>query len=232
MDKLTPELVEALTLAQDEIKHADQDGKNPYFKSDYATLEQVISTVKPVLNKHGVMFQQISHKSDVGACVETWFFGHGGMLSTGPVTIAATQIDPQAFGSAFTYAKRYSLSLACGIGHQKDDDAEQGMRRKLTSKPKDTATEKTEEWNDKAVKALADPVIFKYKVMKDDTIIAGCQDPIEYLQLCREHMRDPASDACKAMFRSSEDYIKEAQEVTAGKIKDAFTQLQGLYAHD
>ena len=232
MDKLTPELVEALTLAQDEIKHADKDGKNTYFKSDYATLEEVISTVKPVLNKHGVMFQQISHRSDVGACVETWFFGHGGMLNTGPVTIAAVQTDPQAFGSAFTYAKRYSLSLACGIGHQKDDDAEtymvkdrsqkaiqreQDKRRKLTPKPKDAAH---------------DPVVHKYKVMKNDTIIAGCQDPIEYLQLCRAHMRDPANDACKAIFRSSEDYIKEAQEVTAGKIKDAFTQLQGLYAND
>ena len=103
-----------------------------------------------MLNKHGVMFQQISHRTDMGACVETLFLGHGGTLATGPVLIAATQTDPQAFGSALTYAKRYSLSLACGIGHQKDDDAEQGMRRKLTPKPQEA------------------PVIHKYKVMKND----------------------------------------------------------------
>ena len=217
MDTVTPELVEALTLAQDEIKHADKDGKNPYYKSDYATLEQVISTVKPVLNKHGVMFQQISHRTDIGACVETLFLGHGGTLATGPVLIAATQSDPQAFGSALTYAKRYSLTLACGIGHQKDDDAEQGMRRKLTAKPE--PTQKT-------------PVIHKYKVMKNDTIIDGCHDPIEYLQLCRLHMKDTKSDACKVIFRSSEDYIKEAQEVTTGKIQEAFATLRGVYGND
>ena len=115
-------LIDALIKAQSEIEHASKDGNNPYFKSGYATLEQVISTVKPPLNNNGIYFQQQSHDCEEGVCIETVFYGHNAMLKTGKVTIP-TDRTPQGRGSGLTYAKRYSLSLACGIGHQKDDDA-------------------------------------------------------------------------------------------------------------
>ena len=116
------DLIAALIKAQSEIQHASKDGNNPYFKSGYATLEQVISTVKPPLNSNGIYFQQQSHDCEEGVCIETVFYGHNAMLKTGKVTIP-TDRTPQGRGSGLTYAKRYSLSLACGIGHQKDDDA-------------------------------------------------------------------------------------------------------------
>ena len=34
----------------------------------------------------------------------------------------------QGFGSALTYARRYSLSLACGIGSEEDDDGNQAEK--------------------------------------------------------------------------------------------------------
>ncbi len=117
------ELIDALIAAQSQIQHATKDGINPYFKSGYATLEQVITAVKEPLNNNGIYFQQASHESPTGACVETTFWGYGSSLSTGKVQIPADRNDAQAFGSALTYAKRYSLSMACGIGHQTDDDA-------------------------------------------------------------------------------------------------------------
>jgi hypothetical protein len=121
MEKMN-DLIAALIKAQSEIQHASKDGNNPYFKSGYATLEQVISTVKPPLNNNGIYFQQQSHDCEEGVCIETVFYGHNAMLKTGKVTIP-TDRTPQGRGSGLTYAKRYSLSLACGIGHQKDDDA-------------------------------------------------------------------------------------------------------------
>jgi len=126
-------LIDSLIKAQSQIKHATKDGINPYFKSGYATLEQVITAVKKPLNDNGIYFQQESHENEVGACVETTFWGHGASLSTGKVTIPADRNDAQSFGSALTYAKRYSLSMACGIGHQSDDDANSATFEKPTN---------------------------------------------------------------------------------------------------
>ena len=211
MENITKELVDGLIAAQAEIQHATKDGKNPYFTSEYATLEQVISTVKPTLTKHGLMFQQISHERDGGACVETLLLGHGGVLGTGPVFIAASKKDAQAFGSAMTYAKRYSLSLACGIGHQKDDG-------KPVMQDDDGEANRREE--------------AYFKLMKSDTVIDGCDNPIEFLQKCRTHLADPKNDDCRKIFFDSETFIKNAQDASQGKVHDAFETLRGLYRND
>ena len=86
---MTDNLINALIKAQQEIDHVVQDGNNPFFKSDYATLKEVIDSVKKPLNDNGILLQQESHNCDNGACVETIFYGHGGKISTGRVTITA-----------------------------------------------------------------------------------------------------------------------------------------------
>jgi hypothetical protein len=132
--KSTDTLINALVKAQQEIDHVVQDANNPFFKSDYATLKEVIDSVKKPLNDNGILLQQVAHDCDVGVCIETIFYGHGGTLSSGRVTIPAAKQDPQAYGSALSYAKRYSLLMACGVAtRQEDDDAEKAMQR---NKPK------------------------------------------------------------------------------------------------
>jgi len=132
--KSTDTLINALVKAQQEIDHVVQDANNPFFKSDYASLKEVIDSVKKPLNSNGILLQQVAHDCENGVCVETVFHGHGGILSTGKVTIPAAKQDPQAYGSALSYAKRYSLLMACGVATKKeDDDAEAAMQR---SKPK------------------------------------------------------------------------------------------------
>lgn len=132
--KSTDTLINALVKAQQEIDHVVQDANNPFFKSDYASLKEVIDSVKKPLNSNGILLQQVAHDCDNGVCVETVFHGHGGKLSTGKVTIPAAKQDPQAYGSALSYAKRYSLLMACGVATRKeDDDAEAAMQR---NKPK------------------------------------------------------------------------------------------------
>ena len=132
--KSTDTLINALVKAQQEIDHVVQDANNPFFKSDYASLKEVIDSVKKPLNSNGILLQQVSHDCENGVCVETVFHGHGGSLSTGKVTIPAAKQDPQAYGSALSYAKRYSLLMACGVATRKeDDDGEGAMQR---NKPK------------------------------------------------------------------------------------------------
>lgn len=114
-------LINALVKAQSEIGNVKKDAENPYFKSGYATLESVIEAVKKPLNDNGIYFQQVAHDKEGAIGVETILHGHGSSLGSGVVFIPATKNDPHAFGSALSYAKRYSLMMACGLGSQDDD---------------------------------------------------------------------------------------------------------------
>lgn len=114
-------LINALVKAQSEIGNVKKDAENPYFKSGYATLEAVIETVKKPLNDNGIYFQQVAHDKEGGIGVETLLHGHGSSISSGTVFIPATKNDPHAFGSALSYAKRYSLMMACGLASEDDD---------------------------------------------------------------------------------------------------------------
>lgn len=147
--KSTDTLINALVKAQQEIDHVVQDANNPFFKSDYASLKEVIDSVKKPLNSNGILLQQVAHDCDTGVCIETVFHGHGGSLSTGKVTIPASKQDPQAYGSALSYAKRYSLLMACGVATRKeDDDAEGAMQRnkpKVVKKSVEQAPETSQE---------------------------------------------------------------------------------------
>jgi len=117
-----PTLISALVKAQSEMSHAAFDQTNPHFKSKFASLKSVIDAVKPALNANGIAYVQRSVPMDQGIAVETVFHGHGEELSTGPVPVPIDRENAQGFGSALTYAKRYSLAMACGISADEDDD--------------------------------------------------------------------------------------------------------------
>jgi len=119
MSKLIEELLEV----QRELSHATADAVNPHFKSQYVKFEDLWDYAKEALNSHSIMIQQLSHECEVGACIETVLHGHGASMATGKMVVRADKPTAQAFGSAITYAKRYSLSMALGIGADKDDDA-------------------------------------------------------------------------------------------------------------
>jgi hypothetical protein len=112
----------ALVKAQSMMGHAVLDAKNPHFKSRYATLQSVIDAVKPALNACGIAFYQRTEMGQGCVIVETVFLHESGeTLTTGPLPVPAAP-TAHGIGSALTYAKRYSLAMACGIGSDEDDD--------------------------------------------------------------------------------------------------------------
>ena len=115
-------LMEAYLRFQKDVGHATFDSQNPHFKSDFASLKQVIDTVRPVLNRHGITFIQTSLPCNGGVSVETTFHGYGESIQTGPVFMPVDRANAHAAMGAYTYAKRCSLVLATGIGVDKDDD--------------------------------------------------------------------------------------------------------------
>jgi hypothetical protein len=116
------ELAKSLVTAQAAMSHAAKDSKNPHFKSAYSSLASVIDAVRPALSANGLAFVQMLHTADGGVAVETVLIHESGeQLSCGTLFIPASKQDAQGYGSAISYAKRYSLQSALGIASEDDD---------------------------------------------------------------------------------------------------------------
>lgn len=119
---MMPELFDAMSQAFPEIEGAIKDSSNPHFKSKYADLTSVVMAIKPALAKHGLFFRQATRIMDGGVCVETFICHKSGQeVSCGLFYAPALKQDAQGYGSALTYARRYSLSTAFGVCPEDDD---------------------------------------------------------------------------------------------------------------
>lgn len=122
----------ALVKAQAEMSGAVKDSANPFFKSKYADLQSVIKAIKEPFAKHGLAYTQFPITSDSGIGVTTRLVHESGEWLECGFFLPLTKLDPQAAGSAITYARRYALQAMAGIPAV-DDDAEMAMGR--TQKP-------------------------------------------------------------------------------------------------
>lgn len=114
----------ALLQAQKAITFAGKNAKNPHFKNSYADLSAVIDAIKESLNNADIVFVQTPSPSDDGRLHLTTRLIHasGEWIEDTAVAPLPKQ-DPQGFGSAMTYLRRYSLASICGL-YQDDDDGE------------------------------------------------------------------------------------------------------------
>lgn len=116
------EISSALVKAQRGFGPALKTSTNPAFRSKYAKLENCIDAVIDALNDNGIMLTQQTHLCEDGVIVETMFIHESGeTMSGGRLHVPAAKHDPQGYGSALTYARRYSLQAACGIAPEDDD---------------------------------------------------------------------------------------------------------------
>jgi hypothetical protein len=112
----------ALVKAQKEFAPALKTNANPFFKSKYADLGVCIEAVIDALHENGIALIQKNHDCDDGVKVETILLHESGEeYSGGILHVPAAKNDPQGFGSALTYARRYSLMATCGIAPEDDD---------------------------------------------------------------------------------------------------------------
>ena len=134
------QIAAALAKAQGEMTHATLDGVNPHFKSKFATLQSVISSVRGPLSSNGIAYIQKAVTVEGGVGVETIFYHESGQsISTGVVFVPVDKFNAHGTGSAYTYAKRYSLALACGISADEDDDGNTAVANAPTRSTKVTS---------------------------------------------------------------------------------------------
>jgi hypothetical protein len=139
--KTITKIMPALLKAQIEIGSAKKDAVNPFFKSSYSTLGEVMEVCKEPLNKNGIIVLQPSGiTKNGGEYIETILIHESGEFLTSRIKLTpAKENDPQAQGSAVSYAKRYALQAMLFIPSE-DDDGEKAMARK----PEKTEQKKTD----------------------------------------------------------------------------------------
>jgi len=128
----------ALVKAQKGFGPALKSSTNPHFRSKYADLSACIEAVVDSLNENGIMLMQVTHEAENGVMIETLFLHESGeQMSAGKLFMPATKFDAQGFGSALSYARRYSIMAACGIAPE-DDDANSAVKSAPPPLPKPT----------------------------------------------------------------------------------------------
>ena len=99
---------------------------NPAFHNRYADLAAILAAVRPALNRHGLFLSQRVTSTGGSVEVETLLMHRSGeTISSGILSIPVDVRGgnrAQAFGSARTYACRYSLSSFLGVAADDDDD--------------------------------------------------------------------------------------------------------------
>lgn len=121
------ELFGALSKAQGQIKTAVKDSANPFFKSSYTSLDGCWEACRIPLSTNGLTIVQ-TIKQEGDKFYLTTVLGHASgqfISSTMPLLLAKN--DPQSFGSACSYARRYSLCAIVGLTQGDDDDGEKAM---------------------------------------------------------------------------------------------------------
>lgn len=155
------DLASALCKAQQEMENAKKTSSNPFFKSKYADLAEVLDTVKPILNKHGLSIAQIPSENNGVVQVETILMHESGQWISGAAGTSVKRVptdkqlkelfhpiagsdgasilmesmctaDAQMTGAAISYLRRYSIAAICGIA-QEDDDG-QSLRQEHVRK--------------------------------------------------------------------------------------------------
>jgi hypothetical protein len=139
----------ALVKFQASVSKVAKEANNPFFKSKYASLANILDTIQKPLSECGLAISQFPDENALTTII--LHADSGEWMESSYVMPVAKQNDPQAMGSAMTYARRYALGSILNLNIDDDDDGEKAMGRQIPKK--DELTPKHPSWA-KAVEHL------------------------------------------------------------------------------
>lgn len=136
----TKMIFKAMCQFRKQLKQPLKDADNPFFKSKYVPLENIVSVIDDAINGTGLSYTQEVIYTENGSIMTQTIITHesGEYIIIDGSMMKPTKQDPQGIGSTITYGRRYSLSLAFGIASDIDDDGNAGSSGKpvnQTEKP-------------------------------------------------------------------------------------------------
>jgi len=125
-------LAKALNGCQSEIEPAKKTSKSHH--GTYSDLSEVINAIKVPMAKHGLSFSQFPISEEQKCGVETILMHESGEWMSDRFLLAPSKQDPQGYGSAISYARRYALQSIFGLPAE-DDDGNKALPTKKPYKP-------------------------------------------------------------------------------------------------
>jgi hypothetical protein len=116
-------LAPAFIKAQKAVEGAEKNKANPGFKGTrYADLSSVVEACKEALNSNGIGYVQTPVPAEPGFLqLSTVLIHESGEWISGTIQLPLAKQDPQGYGSAMTYARRYGLAAMVGVCPEDDD---------------------------------------------------------------------------------------------------------------
>lgn len=101
--------------------YVTKTGKKINFK--YASLPEILKTVRPVLTKNGIsIIQEPKTENNTVKITTILIHKSGEWVEFEPIEMKAASALAQEIGSAITYGRRYNISSVLGLGSEDDDD--------------------------------------------------------------------------------------------------------------
>jgi len=123
------ELFAALAKAQAIMPTAGLNSENPYFKSSYSDMAEIVRVSRPALSVNGLsVIQQIMPNEDGQNILHTILCHTSGQWIETRMRILPAKPDVQSLASYITYLKRYSYAALVGVVSKgEDDDGERAV---------------------------------------------------------------------------------------------------------
>ena len=131
------EILSKLSLVKKEIGTLSKNASNPFFKSKYLDLGEILTNLEPLLETHKMLLLQPISEDTV--CTQIHDLESGQCVTS---CIKLPQLtDPQKIGSAITYYRRYSLQSLLALQTDDDDGNKASQKEVAKEQPKDTTAE-------------------------------------------------------------------------------------------
>lgn len=120
-----------------------KNANNPMFKNNYATVDQILETIRPILAKNNLAILQVPSNikeyigvktilvHSNGSSIESDYFYLKPVAQIIDKTTKEKAVTPQSIGSAITYARRYSLTSFLALSTGEDDDGNKASGNKI-----------------------------------------------------------------------------------------------------
>jgi hypothetical protein len=243
MSESIASLAKAYSQFQAEVVNPTNTAKNPQFKSNYAPLDEVINTAKPVLAKFGLsVYQSTGSEGESVKITSILMHESGEYIQSDELTLPAYQtkgggvkeFNAQGAGSAITYGRRYSLSAILGLASEDDDDGNhasgQGYKDSSNNAPKNNGGGMSEADKEKKRQEALAKAEAKKNASKQESANEQANEEKDSVEMIAPAQKTAIGNLVKIVARKTgkdaTEYLENLIAVHGAPDLDSLTQTQ------